>query len=103
MFPALMPAWLFSLGQVVFNHANIAVPYSHIGSFVAGLLIPLAIGLGMQKWTPKLAAFMVRILKGFSTLLLLFIIIFAIVTNIYIFELFTWHVSIVFYYLLVLF
>ncbi|XP_026323058.1 sodium/bile acid cotransporter 5-like isoform X2 [Hyposmocoma kahamanoa] len=89
---ALMPAWLFSLGQVVFSNANIVVPYARIASFVAGLLIPLGIGLGMQRWTPKLAAFMVRILKGFSTILLLFIIIFAIVTNLYIFELFTWQI-----------
>ncbi|KAI5645659.1 sodium bile acid symporter family domain-containing protein [Phthorimaea operculella] len=87
-----MPLWLFSLGQVVFANANIVVPYSRIATFVVGLIVPLAIGLGMQKWTPKLAGFMVRILKGFSTTLLLFIIVFAIVTNLYIFELFTWEI-----------
>ncbi|XP_060806938.1 ileal sodium/bile acid cotransporter [Amyelois transitella] len=89
---AVMPAWLFSLGQVVFANANIGVPYTRIATFVIGLLVPLGIGLAMQKWTPKLAAFMVRILKGFSTTLLLFIIVFAIVTNLYIFELFTWQI-----------
>ncbi|KAJ0170814.1 hypothetical protein K1T71_013586 [Dendrolimus kikuchii] len=87
-----MPLWLFSLGQVVFRNANIVVPYQRIATFVVGLLVPLSIGLGMQRWTPKLAAFMVRILKGFSTTLLLFIIIFAIITNLYIFELFTWQI-----------
>lgn len=87
-----MPAWLFSLGQVVFRDAKIVVPYVRIATFVIGLIVPLAIGLGMQKWTPRLATFMVRILKGFSTTLLLFIIIFAIVTNLYIFELFTWQI-----------
>lgn len=87
-----MPAWLFSLGQVVFANANIVVPYTRIATFVVGLIIPLAIGLGMQSFTPRLAAFMVRILKGFSTTLLLFIIIFAIVTNLYIFELFNWQI-----------
>lgn len=87
-----MPAWLFSLGQVVFRNANIVVPYTRIATFVIGLIVPLGIGLGMQKWTPRLAGFMVRILKGFSTTLLLFIIIFAIVTNLYIFELFTWQI-----------
>ncbi|KAM3960640.1 LOW QUALITY PROTEIN: ileal sodium/bile acid cotransporter [Aphomia sociella] len=88
----LMPMWLFSLGQVVFSNANIVVPYQRIGTFVVGLIVPLAIGLGMQRWTPRLAAFMVRILKGFSTTLLLFIIVFAIITNLYIFELFTWRI-----------
>ncbi|XP_026754122.2 sodium-dependent organic anion transporter-like [Galleria mellonella] len=88
----LMPMWLFSLGQVVFRNANIVVPYQRIGTFVVGLIVPLAIGLCMQRWTPRLAAFMVRILKGFSTTLLLFIIVFAIATNLYIFELFTWQI-----------
>ncbi|CAH2059370.1 unnamed protein product, partial [Iphiclides podalirius] len=87
-----MPLWLFSLGQVVFRNANIVVPYSRIATFVVGLIVPLGIGLAMQRWTPRLAAFMVRILKGFSTTLLLFIIVFAIVTNLYIFELFTWEI-----------
>ncbi|XP_073963462.1 ileal sodium/bile acid cotransporter-like isoform X2 [Choristoneura fumiferana] len=87
-----MPAWLFSLGQVVFRQANIVVPYARIASFVVGLLVPLAIGLGMQKWTPRLSAFLVRILKPLSTTLLLFIIVFAIITNLYIFELFTWQI-----------
>ncbi|XP_052744925.1 P3 protein isoform X2 [Bicyclus anynana] len=88
----LMPAWLFSLGQVVFANANIVVPYFRIAMFVIGLFIPLAIGLAMQRFTPRISAFMVRILKGFSTLLLLFIITFAIVTNVYIFELMTWQI-----------
>ncbi|XP_063389448.1 P3 protein-like isoform X3 [Cydia fagiglandana] len=87
-----MPAWLFSLGQVVFRNANIVVPYARIASFVVGLIVPMVIGLGMQRWTPKLSAFMVRILKPLSTSLLLFIIIFAIVTNLYIFELFTYQI-----------
>ncbi|VVC87895.1 unnamed protein product [Leptidea sinapis] len=89
---AFMPAWLFSLGQVVFRNAKIVVPYARIATFVVGLIVPLAIGLAMQRFMPKVAAFMVRILKGFSSTLLLFIIVFAIVTNLYIFKLFTWQV-----------
>ncbi|XP_045516125.1 solute carrier family 10 member 6 [Pieris brassicae] len=88
----LMPAWIFSLGQVVFSDANIVIPYARIAYFVVGLMVPLGIGLAMQKFTPRIAGFMVKILKGFSTTLLLFIIIFAIVTNLYIFELFTWNI-----------
>ncbi|KAH9643167.1 hypothetical protein HF086_010619 [Spodoptera exigua] len=54
-----MPMWLFSLGQVVFRNAQIVVPYTRIATFVIGLLVPLGIGLGMQRWTPKIAAFMI--------------------------------------------
>ncbi|XP_038219705.1 sodium/bile acid cotransporter-like isoform X3 [Zerene cesonia] len=89
---AFMPAWLFSLGQIVFANASIVVPYPRIATFVVGLIAPLAVGLAMQRLAPRAAAFMVRILKGFSTTLLLFVIVFAIVTNLYIFELFTWQI-----------
>ncbi|XP_072934755.1 ileal sodium/bile acid cotransporter-like isoform X2 [Epargyreus clarus] len=87
-----IPLWLFSLGQVVFRNANIVVPYKNISFFVVGLIVPLGIGLAMQRYTPRVSAFMVRILKGFSTTLLIFIIVFAIVTNLYIFQLFTWQI-----------
>ncbi|XP_032523379.2 sodium-dependent organic anion transporter-like isoform X2 [Danaus plexippus] len=87
-----MPLWLFTLGQVVFANASIVVPYSRIAMFVVGLIVPLIIGLAMQKFTPRLSAFMVRILKPFSSCILIFIIVFAIVTNLYIFELFSWQI-----------
>ncbi|XP_028165440.1 P3 protein-like [Ostrinia furnacalis] len=87
-----MPLWIFSLGQVVFANANIGVPYTNVITFVVGLLVPMSIGLAMQRFTPKIAAFMVKILKGFSSTLLIFIIVFAIVTNLYIFQLFTWQI-----------
>ncbi|KOB71638.1 Sodium-bile acid cotransporter, partial [Operophtera brumata] len=68
--------WTFILG----GNLNLSLAMSSISTLASfGLLIPLGIGLGMQKWTPRLARFMVRILKGFSTTLLLFIIIFAII------------------------
>ncbi|XP_041985325.1 P3 protein-like isoform X2 [Aricia agestis] len=90
----LMPAWLFSLGQVIFKDAQIVVPYKRIGLFVVCLVVPLLVGLGMQRFMPRVSRFMVRILKGFSTTLLLCIIVFAIVTNLYIFKLFTWQIVI---------
>ncbi|KAJ8947738.1 hypothetical protein NQ318_018000 [Aromia moschata] len=46
----------------------------------------------IQRYLPKIAHFMSRILKGFSSFLILFIIIFAIVTNLYIFEIFSWQI-----------
>ncbi|KAL0860976.1 hypothetical protein ABMA27_009506 [Loxostege sticticalis] len=87
-----MPLWIFSLGQVVFRAAHIGVPYARVAMFVVGLLVPLMIGLAMQRYTPKISAFMVKILKGFSSTLLIFIIVFAIITNLYIFKLFTWRI-----------
>ncbi|PNF19627.1 hypothetical protein B7P43_G01084 [Cryptotermes secundus] len=89
---AMMPLWIFSLGQVIFQQDRLGVPYSRIAMFAFGLVIPLALGFFIQKYLPRMTKIMVRILKPFSALLILFIIIFAIVTNLYLFELFTWKI-----------
>lgn len=90
---AMMPAWLFTLGKTIFDRANLGVPYTRIASFAVGLIIPLGLGLLTQKYLPRVSRVLVRILKPFSTLLILFIIVFAIVTNLYLFQLFSWQVS----------
>lgn len=90
----MMPLWLFTLGATIFDRGHLVVPYSRIATFAIGLIVPLAIGLLIQRFIPNLAKLLVRILKTFSSLLIVFIIIFAIVTNLYLFQLFTWQVSI---------
>jgi sodium/bile acid cotransporter 3/5 len=93
----MMPLWLFTLGQVIFQEGELEVPYFQIATFAIGLVIPLGIGFLIQKYLPRVTKIMVRILKPFSTLLILFIVIFAIVTNLYLFELFTWKVRYTYY------
>lgn len=88
----LIPFWLFTLGRRIFDKGNIPVPYSKISTAAFGLLIPLAIGMLIQRFFPRIARAMVRILKPMSVILILFIIIFAIITNLYIFKLFNWRV-----------
>ncbi|XP_066244952.1 ileal sodium/bile acid cotransporter-like [Euwallacea similis] len=88
----MIPLWMFTLGATIFNDANIAVPYSQIATYVVGLIIPLGIGYFIQRYLVKVGLFLKKILKGFSSLLILFIIIFAIVTNLYLFELFSWQI-----------
>jgi len=92
-----MPFWVFTLGRYIFAQGKIAVPYQHIGTFVIGLIIPLAIGFIIQKKFPRVSKILVRIMKPFSVILIIFIIIFAIMTNLYIFKLFTWKVSLYFF------
>lgn len=88
----MMPLWIFTLGRVIFDSGNLDVPYTQITTFVVALVIPLGIGFLIQRYLPRFANFMKRILKGFSTLLILFIIVFAIVTNLYLFQLFSWRI-----------
>lgn len=88
-----MPLWIFSLGAQIFDRGQLSVPYKRIGVVAIGLIVPLIIGLLIQRYLPRLAKLLVRILKTCSSLLIIFIIVFAIATNLYLFELFTWQVS----------
>lgn len=91
---ALMPAWLFTLGPHIFEQAKITVPYQHVASLAAGLIIPLGIGMALKRWCPKVSAVLARGLKILSSILILFIIIFASITNAHLFSLFTWKILI---------
>ncbi|GLH03808.1 Uncharacterized protein GBIM_09651, partial [Gryllus bimaculatus] len=88
----MIPVWIFTLGQLIFAAANTKIPYARIASIAVGLVIPLSIGLALQRFCPKIAKFMARILRPFSIILILFIVIFAIITNYYIFKLFSWQI-----------
>lgn len=89
----MMPLWIFTLGKEIFNRGDLEIPYSQISTYAVALIGPLIIGLLIQRYLKRFAAFMARILKGFSALLIIFIVVFAIVTNLYLFELFSWQVS----------
>ncbi|KAI4460524.1 sodium-bile acid cotransporter [Holotrichia oblita] len=89
---AMMPLWLFTLGKQIFDKSDIPVPYMQITTYALALLVPLFIGYLIQRYLKKTARFLARILKGFSSLLLIFIIVFAIVTNLYLFKLFSWQI-----------
>lgn len=88
----MIPFWSFSLGKVIFDSGSMEVPYPEIARSAVVLTVPLAIGTLLQFWLPKVSKFMVKILKPFSVLLIAFIIIFATITNLYIFRLFTWEI-----------
>ncbi|KAK0170957.1 hypothetical protein PV328_008733 [Microctonus aethiopoides] len=87
-----IPLWIFTLGKYILDKGEHDVPYVHIGSMAIGLIIPLAIGYFIQRKFPNLCRIMVRIMKPFSVILILFIVIFAIVTNLYLFKLFSWRI-----------
>lgn len=89
----MMPLWLFTLGKTIFDKGNLRVPYGTLITYVIALIIPLTIGLLIQRYLPRTAKFLTRILKTLSALLIVFIVIFAIVTNLYLFKLFSWEVS----------
>lgn len=87
-----IPMWTFTLGRIIFDKGAMVVPYKQIAIYAVSLLPPLIIGLALQSRCPKFSQLMVKILKPFSSCLILFIIIFASVTNFYLFKLFTWQI-----------
>ncbi|ODM97448.1 Ileal sodium/bile acid cotransporter [Orchesella cincta] len=88
----MMPLWILTLGSTIFSQANLKIPYSKIGTFAIALVVPLAVGIIIQRTLPKVAKFLVRILKPFAVFLIIFIVVFAIYTNVYLFKLFTWQI-----------
>ena len=90
---AMMPLWMLTLGSTVFEDANLRIPYRNIATFAVALIVPLFIGLMIQRYLPKFAKFLVRILKPFAIFLIVFIVVFAIWTNLYLFQILTWRVS----------
>lgn len=88
----MMPLWIFTLGRRIFDNANLVVPYALISEYAFCLAVPLAVGFLIQRYMPRTRDVLVRILKPFSSCLILFIVIFAIVANLYIFKLFSWQI-----------
>ena len=70
----------------------IIIPYYKICIYAFCLVIPLSIGLLIARYAPRLSKFLVRILKPMALFLILFIIIFGVWANLYIFRLMTWPV-----------
>lgn len=89
----MMPLWIFTLGKLIFDKANLGVPYVRIAMMAFGFVIPVVIGISIQKFLPSVAKFLVKILKPLSAFLILFIIVLGLITNFYIFQLFSWKVS----------
>lgn len=90
----MIPFWIVFLGKHIFSMGEMPVPYSNITKSIVGLIIPLCIGYCIQRFLPRVSKVMVRVMKPLSSILIIFIIIFATVTNLYLFKMFSWKVSI---------
>ncbi|CAH1713956.1 unnamed protein product [Aphis gossypii] len=88
----MIPFWIVFLGKRIFSVGEMPVPYSRIGSSIIALIIPLCIGYCIQRFMPRVSRVMTRILKPLSSCLIIFIIIFATVTNLYLFKIFSWKI-----------
>ncbi|XP_037936792.1 sodium/bile acid cotransporter-like [Teleopsis dalmanni] len=90
----MMPLWIFTLGALIFHDGNFAIPYGTIATMSCSLVLPLCIGIALQKYAPEATKKMSKLLKPISLALILFITIFAFTVNSYIFKLFSWKIII---------
>lgn len=91
---ATMPLWLFTLGRVIFNDSNITIPYTNIVVYVVALVLPVGIGVLIQLYLPRLAAICRKILGPFSVAMIIFIVVFGVYTNLFMFHIFTWRIAV---------
>lgn len=89
----MMPLWIFTLGALIFRDGNFAIPYKSIASISCTLLVPIAIGVMLQKYAPEVTKKMSKLLKPISLVLILAITVFGFAMNSYMWKLFTTKVS----------
>ncbi|XP_073827973.1 hepatic sodium/bile acid cotransporter-like [Musca autumnalis] len=88
----MMPIWIFTLGALIFKDGNLVVPYKTIAMMSFSLVLPLAIGLTLQKYAPHVAKKMAKITKPFAVIFMVIITGFAFTVNSYMFKLFSWKI-----------
>uniref|UniRef100_A0A1A9X1H0 Uncharacterized protein n=1 Tax=Glossina brevipalpis TaxID=37001 RepID=A0A1A9X1H0_9MUSC len=88
----MMPIWIFTLGVLIFRDGNLEVPYKTIAYLSFSLLLPLSIGIVVQKCAPLMSKRLTRFLKPISLVLMISIIVFAFSVNNFMFRLFSWKI-----------
>ena len=90
LFTGMIPLWLFTLGQHFMpKDSNINIPYQNIFISLVGILIPVGIGIIIQKKKPDWARKIIKLLRPFLIIFLVFMFTFGVWVNMYIFKLFT--------------
>lgn len=87
-----IPLWIFTLGSILFEKVGIDTPRTVLFRFAVTLLAPLAIGILIQRFLPRVAVILIRILKPVAAVMMLFIIIFAIISYYHLLVVWSWQI-----------
>jgi sodium/bile acid cotransporter 3/5 len=89
-----MPFWMFFLGQYFLSESagEIVIPYKNIMISLTVLILPLLIGVAIRQFLPKAATVMLKALRPFLVLIILFICVFGTYANLYMLRLMSWQV-----------
>uniref|UniRef100_A0A6A7GBX6 Ileal sodium/bile acid cotransporter-like n=1 Tax=Hirondellea gigas TaxID=1518452 RepID=A0A6A7GBX6_9CRUS len=80
-----VPAWVLLLGPLIVDDSNFQIPFVKIVIIVVTLVVPCFVGILIQKFLPKVAAFLKKLLTPFSIFNILYILTFGLYANRYIF------------------
>ncbi|XP_060080467.1 ileal sodium/bile acid cotransporter-like [Ylistrum balloti] len=87
---ALIPLWLFTLGiHVIYRTESVTIPFANIVISLIGLIIPVGIGIVIKKKLPKVAKFLLKLLRLVAVLFCILVFTIGIYANLYIFRLMT--------------
>ncbi|XP_064640939.1 sodium-dependent organic anion transporter-like [Lineus longissimus] len=88
---AMVPLWMFTLGRYILEdlgRGEVNIPYTNIIATLAGILLPVVIGIVIQKKAPKVAKYIKMIIRPFLFVFLLFMFTFGVWVNWPLFQLF---------------
>ncbi|KAL8559699.1 hypothetical protein ACOMHN_002232 [Nucella lapillus] len=85
----MVPLWLLTLGRTLYDDTSINIPYQNIFFSLLGLLVPVCIGLLIQRKRPRLALTLIKVSKVVMIVFLVFVLTVGVYTNLYIFRLIT--------------
>lgn len=88
----MMPLWIFTLGREMLQEANVRIPYINLTVSLVSLTLTLAIGLAIQKYKPLLAAFLKKIMKPLTAVIMTIVIIGGSLMSLYIIPHMTWRI-----------
>lgn len=83
----LLPMWLFTLGKVVYDQGNVQIPYENIFFSLLGIIVPVLIGLFLQRKFPKVAKMWLNAVKYIVFVFIVFVLTVGVYANLYIFSL----------------
>ncbi|XP_076043814.1 ileal sodium/bile acid cotransporter-like [Oratosquilla oratoria] len=91
---AAVPLWIFTLGRVIVGDAEFVIPYVDITVLIISLVVPCGFGLLLQRFFPKIAKFLEKLLTPMSLINILFTFTFGVYANRYVFSIFDWKILI---------
>lgn len=92
---AMMPLWMFSLGEVIIGDTDIVIPYKKFLYYGVLLFVPICIGISITKCLPKVSKLMVKLIKPLALFLIIFILVCGIWSQFFMVKLISWRIAFV--------